>query len=431
MPSPGRIAVVVKGYPRLSETFIAQEIRGLELRGLPLVIVSLRHPTDPDRHPIHAEIEAPVLYLPEYLEDDRSRVRRGWRSVRDRPRYADAWADFRADLVRDRTVNRVRRFGQAMVAAAEMPADVRLLYVHYLHTPASVGRYAARIRGLPWVCSAHAKDIWTTPAWEIAEKLADCDWLTTCTRVGADHLTALAPSPAKVSLLYHGLDFARFPPPPAARPARDASDPDDPVRLFSVGRAVEKKGLDDLLMALAVLPRLLNWRWTHIGGGALLPQLQAQAAALGVADRIEWAGARNQQQVIAAYREADLFVLPCKIADDGDRDGLPNVLMEAQSQGLACLSTSAAAVPELIVDGETGVLVPPGAPDALAQALHALLAQPAWRAQLGAAGNARVRARFNHEAGLDRLAERLRPYLATGEPPGDPDGRQAPAAGRC
>jgi len=404
--------VVVKGYPRLSETFIAQEIRGLELRGLPLVIVSLRHPTDPDRHPIHDEIEAPVLYLPEYLEDDRPRVRRGWRAVRGNPGYPAAWADFRADLALDRTDNRVRRFGQAMVAAAELPDDIRLTYVHYLHTPASVARYAARMRGLPWVCSAHAKDIWTTPRWEIERKLADCDWLTTCTQAGADYLSGLAPTPDKVSLLYHGLDFARFPAAPTARPARDGRDPDDPVRLLSVGRAVEKKGFDDLLMALGVLPFLVNWRWTHIGGGTLLPDLQAQAAALGVADRIEWAGARNQREVIAAYRDADLFVLPCKVAADGDRDGLPNVLMEAQSQGLACLSTTTSGVPELIVDGETGVLVPPEAPDVLAQALLSLLTQPALRARFGTAGNARVKAEFDHAAGLDRLAARLRPYLA-------------------
>src|SRR5690606_21584362 len=146
----GRIAVFVKGYPRLSETFIAQEIRGLEQRGLKLVIVSLRHPTDPDVHPVHREIAAPVLYLPEYLEDDRPRVRRAWARVRGRPGYREAWELFRADFARDRTDNRIRRFGQAMVAAAELPPDIGLFYVHYLHTPASVGRYAARILGLPW-----------------------------------------------------------------------------------------------------------------------------------------------------------------------------------------------------------------------------------------------------------------------------------------
>lgn len=398
---------MVKGYPRLSETFIAQEIRGLEQRGLELVIVSLRHPTDPETHPIHREIRAPVLYLPEYLEDDRQRVRSAWAAVRARPGYRAAWADFRADLGRDRTENRVRRFGQALVAAAELPADVGLVYVHFLHTPASVGRYAARILGLPWAASAHAKDIWTTPRWEIAEKLADCAWATTCTWAGADYLAGLAPDPGKVALTYHGIDLARFPAPAGDRPPRDGSDPADPVRLLSVGRAVAKKGFDDLLTALALLPPALHWRWTHIGGGALLAGLRSQAAALGLAGRIDWQGPQAQQSVIAACRDADLFVLPAKIAADGDRDGLPNVLMEAQSQGLVCLATAVSAIPELVRDGETGTLVPPGDPAALAAALARLIADPAERARLGAAGARRVRSSFGHEAGLDRIASRL------------------------
>ena len=414
----GRIAVFVKGYPRLSETFIAQEIRGLEQRGLKLVIVSLRHPTDPDVHPVHREIAAPVLYLPEYLEDDRPRVRRAWARVRGRPGYREAWKLFRADFARDRTDNRIRRFGQAMVAAAELPPDIGLFYVHYLHTPASVGRYAARILGLPWAVSAHAKDIWTTPQWELSEKLADCAWATTCTRAGADYLDGLAPSPDTVALHYHGLDFGRFPPPPGSRPARDGSNPHDPVRLLSVGRAVAKKGFDDLLAALAALPPGLHWRWTHIGGGALHAQLRGLAQELGVADRVDWRGAQSHEAVLAAYRAADLFVLPAKVAADGDRDGLPNVLMEAQSQELACLATRAAAIPELIRDGETGVLVPPGDPDALAAAIVRLAARPDERARLGAAGAERVRAGFRHEAGIEAIAARLAGLLAREAAPG-------------
>ena len=409
--SIGRIAIVLKGYPRLSETFIAQEIRGLELRGLGLEIISLRHPYDPDRHPIHDEIEAQVNYLPEYLEDDRPRVRRAWAEVRERNGYPRAWRDFRDDLARDRTDNRIRRFGQAMVVAAELPSDIRLIYAHYLHTPASVGRYAARILGLPWACSAHAKDIWTTPDWEIGSKLADCDWLTTCTRTGADYLSGLAPSPDMVSLTYHGLDFDRFPPSDRPRKPRSGRAADDPVRLLSVGRAVAKKGFDDLVAALALLPNDVHWRWTHIGGGALLDQLKADVVARGLADRVTWSGALNQRAVICAYRDADIFVLPSKIAADGDRDGLPNVLMEAQSQGLVCLATAVSAIPELITDGATGLLVAPGDPVALSAALADLIGDPSLRGRLGAAGEAHVRARFDHAAGLDWLAGRLKSYL--------------------
>jgi glycosyltransferase involved in cell wall biosynthesis len=102
-----------------------------------------------------------------------------------------------------------------------------------------------------------------------------------------------------------------------------------------------------------------------------------------------------------------VFVLASRIASDGDRDGLPNVLMEAQSQGLACLSTRMSAIPELILDGETGLLVAPDDPGALASALERLIRSPALRSRLGGAGMARVRASFSHERNIDRLAARF------------------------
>src|SRR5215471_15815605 len=177
----GRVAFVLKGYPRLSETFIAQEILALEQRGLEILIVSLRHPTDRKIHPIHRAIRAELFYLPEYLCDEPRRVWQGWRRSRRYPGYRRARAAWLADLRRDPTPNRVRRFGQALVLAAELPPDVKQLHAHFLHTPASVARYAALIAGLDWTVSAHAKDIWTIPAWEKRTKLAEARWVVTCT----------------------------------------------------------------------------------------------------------------------------------------------------------------------------------------------------------------------------------------------------------
>ncbi|MBV9634935.1 MAG: colanic acid biosynthesis glycosyltransferase WcaL, partial [Methylobacteriaceae bacterium] len=209
---PGRVAFVLKGYPRLSETFIAQEIEALEERGLDILIVSLRRPADTATHPVHRRVRAAVHHLPEYLRNEPGRVWRAWRKVRRLPSYGAVYRTWRADLRRDRTPNRVRRFGQALVLAAELPADIGHLHAHFLHTPASVARYAAALRGVDWTVSAHAKDIWTTPEWEKREKLADARWAVTCTRVGQQHLAALAPQPDKVALVYHGIDLERFPP---------------------------------------------------------------------------------------------------------------------------------------------------------------------------------------------------------------------------
>ncbi len=406
--SPRRIAVILKGYPRLSETFIAQELLALERAGLSLVLYSLRAPTDPTHHPVHDEIKAPVTYLPEYLHREPLRVLAAWRRQRRRPGYARAKAAFLKDLSRDRTRNRIRRFGQALVLADELAEGVEQLYAHFLHTPASASRYAALITGLPWSCSAHAKDIWTTPDWDKREKLAEMAWLVTCTESGASHLSALAGEPERVSLVRHGIDLARFPLPEEQHSGRDGSDPARPVRILSVGRAVAKKGYDDLLAALAALPKGLHWQLTHIGGGKDLEDLRALAGKCGLQARIAWLGPQPQSEVLGAYRTADLFVLASKVAADGDRDGLPNVLMEAQSQGLACLATGLPGIEELILAEESGCLVPPADPAALSAALADLIAAPARRQSLGLAGQERVRSDFDAGHCIQDLLRRFR-----------------------
>jgi glycosyltransferase involved in cell wall biosynthesis len=409
LPARSAVAVVVKGYPRLSETFIAQEILALERRGLELTIVSLRQPTDRAVHDLHRQIAAPVLYLPEYLHQEPARVAASWRRVRRWPGYAAARWLWLRDLRRDPTRNRARRFGQALVLAAELPAAVGLLYAHYLHTPASVARYAALLTGLDWCCSAHAKDVWTTPAWEKREKLGACRWLTACSALNAEHLRALAPA-ADIALNYHGLDAARFPA-PGREIGPDGSDPGHPVRLLGVARLMPKKGLEVLLAALAALPPELHWRYEHVGGGPLRAALAEQAAALGIAQRVTWRGALADAEVLAAYRRADLFVLASRIAADGDRDGLPNVLLEAGAMELAAVASRVAAIPELIEDGANGLLVPPDDPPALARSIARLSAEPALRLGLGRAARARVLADFGMSAGIDRLAARLRATL--------------------
>ena len=403
------LPIVVKGYPRLSETFIAQEILELERLGFSVEIWSLRHPTDGAVHMMHKAIRAPLRYLPEYLYQGIGRVLAGlWHGLRQPGLGRFLRACF-ADLKRDFTPNRARRIGQALVFARECPAAARHVYVHYLHTPCSVVRYAAVLTGGSYSFSAHAKDIWTSADWEKREKIADAVFGVTCTKAGLAELQRLAPAndPARVGLVYHGLNLERFPAPPA-RNARDGSHADDPLRIVTVGRAVAKKGFDDLLNALAMLPADLHWRLTHIGTGELRSVLRMQAETLGIADRVTFAGAKPQDEVIAALRAADLFVLPCKEGDAGDRDGLPNVVMEAATQGLAILSTNFAGVPEFITDGVEGRLVAPRDPEALARVMADLARDPAQRQRLGDAAAARVRSAFSFQSGVADIARRLR-----------------------
>ncbi len=401
-----RVAVVLKGYPRLSETFIAQELLALERRGLRLEIWSLRRPTDRARHPMHADIRAPVAYLPEYLHEAPLRVLRGFLAALRRRRSAALVRLFARDLWRDPTASRLRRLGQALVLARELPAEVAHIHVHFLHTPASVARYAAFLTGRRWSFSAHAKDIWTTPDWELTEKLGDASWGVTCTRDGLARLESLAPG--RTRLAYHGLDLSRFPAAPSRREPRDGTDPQAPLRLLCVGRFVAKKGHDDLIDAVAALPPGLHWHLDLIGGGDLRRALEAQVHARGLAGRVTFHGALAQPDVVAAMRESDLFVLPTKPAPGGDRDGLPNVLMEAASQGLPILATAFAGTPEFITDGVHGVLVPAGEPVALTAALLRLAGDPRLRDRLGAAARARLVRDFSEDAAVTMIASRLR-----------------------
>ena len=384
---------------------MAQELLGLERRGFDLGIVSLRHPTDKAVHDLHRAVKAEVRYLPEYLEDEPRRVAAGQRSASRLPGYPAALRVYLEDFRRDPTENRVRRFGQACVLAAELEDDAELLYAHFMHTPASVARYAAVMRQIPFAMSAHAKDIWTTPVWEKAEKLADAAFCVTCTVSGYQQLAGLTAG-GLVELVHHGLHADRFPP-PNGRPPLDGSDPARPVALLTVARAVPKKGLHLLMNALSCLPGDLHWRLEHVGGGPLLSELQDKARELGLGNRVCWRGAQPADAVREAYRRADLFVLPVRVAEDGDRDGLPNVVVEAAATGLPVLSTTAASVDELVVSGRSGILVPPDDVPALATALETLIRQPSRRRIFGQAARKKVLLAFDADRGIDRVAELL------------------------
>ena len=407
----GAICVVADRWPRVSSTFVAQELVGLEGEGLRLHLATFGKP-DKVHHSLFERLQAPLNRLPNRPGRTLRYYKALWK-VRNTPGYSRARAMMEADRPYARRGKKLDRyFRRAVVLAAELPSDVRIIYSHFLNLTTTIARYAAVIADVPLTASAHARDIWTGNEEDLRAKLKSSEWCATCTAPGAERLRELADNIGKVHLVYHGLSFERFPEDMPARSARDGSDPADPVQILSVGRGVEKKGFDVMLDALAALPDGLAWHWHHIGPGDLIPKLQERARQLGLEKRISWHGAQDQSRVIAHYRSADLFVLPSREADDGDRDGLPNVLMEAQSQGLACLSTRFSAIPELIVDGQTGVLVPPADMPALLEALERLIRSPEERIRLGEAGYVRVRSEFDASTGIRKLAGLLRQSMA-------------------
>ena len=406
-----QIGLLVKGYPRLSETFIAQEIEAIEQAGIELMIISLRHPTDKLRHEAHDRIQAQILYLPEYLHHEPWRVLRGLAHLLVMPGAMRALRTWLRDLRRDLTPNRVRRFGQAAVLARELNANIELLYCHYIHTPSSVGRYTATIKGLRFAISAHAKDIWTSPEWEKREKLEDAQWAVTCTKKNHEHLSMLS-SEDKVECLYHGINLTRFSDTKRTNQP-DGSASEAPVRILSVARAVNKKGLDLLIDALARLPRSLNWRFAHIGAGALARELERRCEALDLQDRVVWLGARDQAYVLQAMRQANIFCLPARIAADGDQDGLPNVILEAMSQRMAVITTDVGAIGEVTIDGKNAIIVPPDDVVGLSQALEGLIRDPRQRRKLGEEARLDVVRGFGFGPGVARIIELLKRELAS------------------
>lgn len=400
MPKQRSVAFVFDHYPPSADDHAVREIRALEDRGLEILAVSLGR-----RRETRTDLATPHRPLPSFLWRQPLRVLKAWFRARRMPGYRGAVKAWFADLRRDPRPRRARLFGQAVVLAHELPERFAHLHAQSLDAPATVSRYAAAICGANWTCSAHSTDTWTVPEWDKREKLEDCRWAVACTAIAARHLQNLSPAPGRVELVYHGLDFTALPAAPS-RPARDGGDANDPVVILSIGRAIERKGIEVLLDALGGL-RDLHWRLVHIGGGPRLSGLKKRAADLGIDARITWLDFPGPEDALVHVRGADLFALASRIAGDGDRDGMPVSLLTAQSQGLPCVATAVSGIPELITNGETGVLVPPDDPVALREALADLIRDPGLRASLGAAGENRARMRFRFEGGLERLAAKF------------------------
>ena len=419
MRNKAPIIVIVPRWPSISETFIAQEILGLEKRGLDLCLVSLRS-DEREMHDLHKRIRSPVIRLPKWLIYAPVRVIRAVVTVARgegrRRAFKGLWDHLRG-LSFSWRIGReamlvLRRFGQACVLSVEVES-IGFLYAHFLTQASEVAYYTALIRNRPWGFSAHAMDIWKTSDPERKRhKIQTASWGVVCSRKGLETLHSLTTQKNKISLLYHGLDFSRFPCQIPSRPTADGSCPQERVRLLTVCRVREKKGLDILIKALARLPPDLWWRWTHIGSdkrreGALLRRLKQDVDRLGLSERVSWYNQQFQEDVIQAYLQADLFVLPCRQAKNLDQDGVPNVLMEAQYLKLPCISTSAGGIPELIVHNQNGILVPPEDVFALSQALEDLIRSPSRRAQLALTAYDHVREKFNCDPFLDRLSVKL------------------------
>jgi colanic acid/amylovoran biosynthesis glycosyltransferase len=411
--SPGfRPVIVMWGFPELSQTFIHREIAGWiaahpELR----ILAGARRPLDRADAESRGWAERRTTWLPApWIWFPRGLLR----GMRRPGRFLPALAWMLA-LPHRTWLHRLRGAAMCVAAADALPALLRMradyLHAHFASYHTEWAMCLARMAGVPWGGSWHAVDIWKDRN-ILAEKIRGAALVLTCTRHNFGYLRSLAPESARtVKLAYHGIRFDRLgvpTPPPEGTPV-----------ILAIGRLVEKKGFHHLLDACAVLrDEGVAFRLRVVGEGPWEARLREQSVLLGLADRVEWLGALPNAETLDAVRASTVLAAPSIPAADGDIDGIPNVILEAMALARPVVGADFSGIPEVVRDGVTGRLVPPGDAAALARALADVLAHREMAARLGAAGAAFVREHFDAATNARRQLELVYAALESREEAG-------------
>lgn len=422
------VAYILKGYPRISETFITSEIYRLEQLGLKLRLAVIKPGDAVAADGIFNRIHARPNYLPQTSSLSQTSLRH-WlglhlrdflpaiRSVcKRRPRgFVRAASLAFTQAIRARRVFLspprklyLKEFLQAVWITNLLldAGDVRHIHAHFSHGATTVAWLVSIITGLPFSFTAHAKDIYCeslNPAGLLRRKMRAARFVVTCTEANRRHLRNVEPT-ANVRCIYHGLnaEFAGL-----LANSVDTLDKNPKLRALGVGRLVPKKGFDVLVAACAILRRRgFNFETIIVGEhGEQESELRQQIAALGLQEHVRFTGPLDQARLYREYQHADVFCLPCRVLDNGDRDGLPNVLMEAMACGLPVITTPVSGIPEIIHDGRNGTLVPPDDADALADAIQRLSSDAMLARNLGRAGRMTVLEHFDGNKTAIELAQ--------------------------
>jgi glycosyltransferase involved in cell wall biosynthesis len=398
--------MILKGYPRISETFISNEILLLENLGFAVHLFSMRRPRENFSHESVKEIRAKVDYLPETLIKPLPHLlyHNLLLAAKKPVVYAGALrAGFRRFLRTHKSATIKHLFQAGYLAHRFLPASgVTHLHAHFAHSPTSVAMFTSLLTGLPFSFTAHAKDIYTSDPRQIREKIGLARFVVTCTEYNRKHLRELSDGYATpIHRNYHGIDIKLF-----FDKNEKPKIPVQPYQILTVARLTAKKGLSTIYKALRILcDQGVSLHHTHIGGGEDREKIISLIKDLDLESLTELLGTQPHQVVLAHYKNADLFVLGCEVAPNGDRDGIPNVLAEGMAMGLPVVVTDISAIPELVQDGKTGLLVPPGRPRQLAEAMLRMLTDGELRSRVIAAGKQRVVREFDNRQLIRELAE--------------------------
>lgn len=400
------LAYILKGYPRISETFISNEILLLERLGFSLRLFPMRRGREDFCHESVKQIKARVDYLPTELLLELPRLigpNIFCAAARPGP-YRRALSMAAVRFRRTRKTATFKHLFQAGYLSWKFllrEPSIAHLHGHFAHSPTSVTMFSAELCGLPFSFTAHAKDIYTSDPDQLREKIERAVFVATCTRHNQEYLESLGGSGSTpIHCLYHGIDLSLF----TNDEVRTAPQP--PYKLLSVARLTEKKGLPTVYQALRELAsRGIDYHHVLIGDGDDRDKILALIKSLGLQDRCTWLGTRTHQEVLDQFRQSDLFILGCEIARSGDRDGIPNVLVESLAMGVPAAATRVSAIPEILIDRKTGLSVAEKDNRALAGAIIELLTNVELRQTVIENGRRLVHEHFDNSRLILRLAD--------------------------
>ncbi len=388
------VAYITKCFPRLSETFILHEVVELERQGMTLRIFSLLQASG-KMHQAAQAVQAQVTYMPQGFLRTLSLLGAVVRRFIKAPRTT--LAVLMMAIWHFHHIALFKHLLAAFAIAEQIEHEgISHVHAHYANVPATIALIVHRLTGIPYSFTAHAKDIYLSQPAHLAYKIARARFVVTCTCYNQEYLTGVATTPLQTPIhrIYHGLNLRAFPAPEiAVHPLAN-----DVPLILTVARLVDKKGLPYLLEACHLLKtRDVAFNCHIIGDGPMRAMLEQRIQELELSDRVTLCGAQTHERVIEEYQQASVKVLPCIVSDNGDRDGIPNVLVEAMYMGVPVISTPISGIPELLNDGVNGVLVAPHDGAALADAIMALLHDAPLRACLASAARQTVLERFSTE----------------------------------
>jgi glycosyltransferase involved in cell wall biosynthesis len=402
---PPVLGMILKGYPRISETFISNEILLLEKLGFSIHLFSMRHPRENFSHESVNHIKAPVDYLPETLLAPLPKLLyHNILLAQKRPgEYKIAVKTALKRFSRTRKVATIKHMLQAgyLVQHLLPGRSIRHLHAHFAHSPTSVALFASQMSGIPFSFSAHAKDIYTSDPRQLREKMDLARFVVTCTEYNKRYLLAISrKEKPSIYRIYHGIDTDVF------SWNKKGKETTPPYQILTVARLTAKKGLPTVYKALRqVVDQGFDIRHVLIGDGEDRQQILSLIKDLGLDHITTWLGTQPHEVVLNNYRQADLFVLGCEVASNGDRDGIPNVFLECMAMGVPVVSTKVSAIPELIQNKKTGLLVPPGSPTEMAQAMIRMLADNELKNRIAAEAQRCIVRDFNNKELIKDLAE--------------------------